>query len=85
MIPALAEIRLVGPAATRLEGEGGPGVTCDDDESADAELTVHAESGEVERVAERVLLVIPRLAATGPGARRRLEQRASRGNGGGPA
>ena len=89
MIPAFAEIRLVGPAATRLEGEGGPGVTADDEASADAELTVHADDGDAERVAERVLLVIQRLAATGSGPRRRPVggpgQRASRGDAGGPA
>ena len=90
MIPAFAEIRLVGPAATRPGQEGEPDVTADDEESAaDAQLAVRADDGDVERVAEQVLLVIQRLAATGSGARRRSAdepgQRGSRGDGGGPA
>jgi adenylylsulfate kinase len=89
MIPAFAEIRLVGAAATRPGQEGEPDVTADDVESADAELAIRADDGDVERVAEQVLLVIQRLAATGSGARRRSAdgpgQRGSRGDGGGPA
>lgn len=70
MIAAFAEIQLAGPVAGGRRREGETDATVDDGESAEAELTVRTDAGDVERAAEQVLRVIQRLSATASGSRR---------------